>query len=240
MDPWVEVTAATYGWAPRPSSDLHRTRLDDQITGLDGLEHGLLSIDDFGIEPHGPRVASRHARPGPLLRPHTRSPVITSVDHIHLHAAAPEATIQFYVSCLGGEHLGSIPSTESPSGNHGVLLGGQLLIISGFPAGMGPAEPPGPGVGALRAGFGVAHFGLQTSDLDGMVERLAAAGADLHGEPRRTGSIRYVYATVPDGVVIELVELHLSPPIARWMPLLRAVDRAIHLTRRALAKQLFA
>ena len=165
--------------------------------------------------------------------------MITSVDHIHIHSTDPVATIRFYESCLGGEHLGSIPSIESDGGNQGVLLGGQLLIISEFPRGMTPAEPPERGVAALRSGFGVAHFGLQTSDLDGMLERLREAGAEVHDDPTRAGSIRYAYATVPDGIVIELVELHLPPHLARLKPLLHGIDKAIHLTRRALVKQLF-
>ncbi len=163
---------------------------------------------------------------------------ITSIDHIHIHAADPWATIRFYESCLGAEHLGSVPSGERGE-NHGVLLGGQLLVISEFPPGMTPAAPPEVGVGALRAGFGVAHFGLQTSDLDGVLDRLRDAGADVHAEPRRAGSVRYAYVTVPDGVVIELVELHPPVHLAPLMPLLQGVNRAIHLTRRTLAKQLF-
>ncbi len=164
--------------------------------------------------------------------------MITSVDHIHIHTADPMATIRFYESCLGAEHLGSIPSGEGGR-NHGVLLGGQILVISEFPAGMTPADPPEAGEGALRSGFGVAHFGVQTTDLDGDLARLAEAGVNAHAEPRRTGSIRYAYVTAPDGVVIELVELHLSAPLARFVPVLNGVNRAIHLTRRALAKQLF-
>jgi len=164
--------------------------------------------------------------------------LITSVDHIHIHTADPMATIRFYESCLGAEHLGSIPSGEGGR-NHGVLLGGQILVISEFPAGMTPADPPEAGEGALRSGFGVAHFGVQTTDLDGDLARLAEAGVNAHAEPRRTGSIRYAYVTAPDGVVIELVELHLSAPLARFVPVLNGVNRAIHLTRRALAKQLF-
>ncbi|MBW2717317.1 MAG: VOC family protein, partial [Deltaproteobacteria bacterium] len=78
--------------------------------------------------------------------------MITSLDHIHIHAADPLATIRFYESCLGAEHLGSIPSGEGGR-NHGVLLGGQLLVISEFPPGMTPAEPPEAGAGALRSGF---------------------------------------------------------------------------------------
>jgi len=164
--------------------------------------------------------------------------VITSVDHIHIHAADPRATIRFYESCLGAEHLGSIPSGEGGH-NHGVLLGGQLLVISEFPPGMTPMEPPEAGDGALRSGFGVAHFGVQTTDLDGALARLREAGMEAHAEPRRTGSVRYAYVTAPDGVVIELVELHLPAHLARLLPLVNGVNRAIHLTRRTLAKQLF-
>ena len=173
-----------------------------------------------------------------MLAGATLGPVITSLDHIHIHAADPYATIRFYESCLGAEHLGSIPSGEGGR-NHGVLLGGQLLVISEFPPGMAPVDPPAVGEGALRAGFGVAHFGLQTTDLDGLLVRLREAGVHLHADPRRSGSIRYAYVTAPDGVVIELVELHLPADLARFMPLLGGVNRVIHLTRRALAKQLF-
>ena len=60
--------------------------------------------------------------------------MITSIDHIHIHAADPSATIRFYECGLGAEHLGTIPSGEGGQ-NHGVLLGGQLLVISEFPPG---------------------------------------------------------------------------------------------------------
>lgn len=164
--------------------------------------------------------------------------MITSVDHIHIHASDPRATIRFYESCLGAEHLGSIPSGEGGQ-NHGVLLGGQLLVISEFPPGMTPMEPPEAGDGALRSGFGVAHFGVQTTDLDAVLARLREVGVRAHAEPRRTGSVRFAYVTAPDGVVIELVELHLPAHLARLLPLVNGVNRAIHLTRRTLAKQLF-
>ena len=164
--------------------------------------------------------------------------MITSLDHIHLYTRDVQSTIRFYESCFGGEYLGKIPS-KSGDGNHGVLLGGQLLVISTFPPGMAPATPPEPGDGALQVGFGVAHFGLQTKDLDDVVARLEAAGAHVHAPPARTGSIRYVYATAPDGVVVELVELHLPPKLARLSPLLDGVNKVMHVTRRALVSQLF-
>ncbi len=164
--------------------------------------------------------------------------MIRSLDHLHIYATDPRATIAFYERCLDGEYLGRIPS-QSGDGNHGVILGGQLLVISRFPEGMTAATPPVAGDGALESGYGIAHFGVQTSDLDGVVRRLSAEGYAPHAAPRRTGSIRYVYVTAPDGVVVEVVELHLPPKLAPFMPLLAVVDRSIHATRRLLAKQLF-
>lgn len=184
------------------------------------------------------RLPGYHALASPVVSRYYRQLLITFLDHIHIHAADPTATIRFYESCLGAEHLGSIPSGEGGR-NHGVILGGQLLVISEFPPGMEPQVPPEPGEGALRSGFGVAHFGLQTTDLDGVLARLRDAGARAHADPRRTGAVRYVYVSAPDGVVIELTELHLPAHLATFMPLLSGVNKAIHLTRRALAKQLF-
>lgn len=59
-----------------------------------------------------------------------------------------------------------------------------------LPPGMTPKAPPDAGTGALRAGFGVAHFGVHTTDLDSVLARLREAAVHVHAEPRRAGSIR--------------------------------------------------
>lgn len=164
--------------------------------------------------------------------------MITALDHIHVYAAEPEATIAFYVELLGGERLGALPSGHG-SENHFVLLGGQILVVSDFPPGLEPTELPDVGDGARRTGHGVAHFGLQTTDLDGMRARLEAAGVEVHSQPRESGSIRFVYFSAPDGVVIELVEIRVPPHLAPLWPAYTLFNRAVHAARRAFAKQLF-
>ena len=159
--------------------------------------------------------------------------MITSLDHIHIYAADPSATIDFYVRVLGGEHLGLLGDK-----NNLLILGGQYLVVSEFPEGMKATQPPDAADGALRTGYGVAHFGLQTTDLRGSIERLRAAGIEVHEAPRDSGPVRYVYFTAPDGVVIELVELQLPLKLRALTPMLNGVYKAIHTTRRALAKQL--
>ena len=161
--------------------------------------------------------------------------MIKSLDHIHIYASDPSATIAFYTELFGAEKLGILPNTQ----NHFLILGGQYLVVSGFPEGMEPKTEPDVGDGALHAGFGVAHFGLQTSHLECMIARLRSAGVNVHSDARGEGAIRYVYVSAPDGVVLELVQLNLPKKLKRLLPLLHGVDKTIHLTKRALAKQLF-
>ena len=73
----------------------------------------------------------------------------------------------------------------------------------------------------------------------GPLAGLRQAGVPVHSEPQTSGSIHYVYVSAPDGVVIEVVELRLNDKLRRLMPLLGGVHKAIHHTRRLLAKQLF-
>ena len=93
--------------------------------------------------------------------------MITSIDHIHIHAADPWATIRFYESCLGAERLGSIPAGEGGE-NHGVLLGGQLLVVSEFPPGMMPAvSGVMPQVSSVMPGAPAVGIGPPTVGLPG-------------------------------------------------------------------------
>ena len=82
---------------------------------------------------------------------------------------------------------------------------------------------------------------MQPTDLEGIIAALKKSGGEVHTDaPRGAGPIRYVYVSAPDGVVLELVELRLPAKLARLAPVFRGVNRAIHATRRAFAKQLFA
>lgn len=164
--------------------------------------------------------------------------MITALDHIHLYAEDPEQTVRFWEDCFDAERLGTLPN-KGGTGNHFLILGGQVLVVSAFPAGMKARPSPEVGVGALAAGFGVAHFGLQTSDLDAVIARLEARGVHVHDAPASTGPIRYVYASAPDGVVVELVELVLPGKLRLLRPAFDAYNKAVHLSKRAFVRRLF-
>ncbi len=91
--------------------------------------------------------------------------------------------------------------------------------------------------GALETGHGVAHLGLNATDLDGTVSRLLAEGVEVDGEPAGTGPIRFIYFTAPDGVVVELTAWKLPRRLAPALGL-RLINRSIHTTRRLLARAL--
>lgn len=112
-----------------------------------------------------------------------------------------------------------------------MILGGQVLAIAAFPEGLEAKPHPEVGDGATRAGFGVAHLGLNVDDLPGWVRRLEDAGVHVHSAPREAGLLQYVYFTAPDGVIVELTQYDLPE---RFRPAVMALDllnRTIHRTK---------
>ncbi len=162
---------------------------------------------------------------------------VLALDHIHIYASEPEATLAFYEDVLGAERLGSIPAGDDRR-NHFVILGGQILAISAFPDGMAPEPAPEVGDGAMRAGGGVAHLGLNVDDLDGYVRRLTRAGIDVHGVPTNAGLLKYVYFTAPDGVLVELTQYELPSAYRPAIAALNALNRMIHRTKKTVTKTL--
>jgi len=160
-----------------------------------------------------------------------------TLDHIHIFAQNPDRSIAFFVEALGAELLGALPTTGDKP-NRLLILGGQFLVISAFPEGMEAHPQAAVGDGAVRNGFGVAHIGLNVSDLDEAIAHIRAHGVEPHSSPRGTGSIRYVYFTAPDGVVVELTQYVLSPRLARLAYFVTLFDRGVHAMRRLLGRKL--
>jgi len=131
---------------------------------------------------------------------------VESLDHIHIYAAEPEASAQFYQ-----DHFDAKPVLRNTN-TRGDLriflaLGGQILVVGCFPDGLGPASPPEAGDGAYSHGFGVAHFGIRVADVCAGVEELSAAKVRILSEPLREPSgLTYAYIAAPDGVVVELTQ----------------------------------
>lgn len=165
--------------------------------------------------------------------------MITSFDHIHIYASDPAATLSFYERNLGAERVGAIPASGGRS-NQFLILGGQYIAVSEFPAGMEPAAAPGVGDGAMKNGFGISHLGLNVDDLDRVIARLVSDGVDVHSDVNESGPIRFVYFTAPDGVVIELTQYVLPAKLRPIAAGLRAFNRGVHFTKRAIAKKLLS
>jgi len=167
---------------------------------------------------------------------------VLALDHVHIYASDPDATLDFYIDVLGAEELGSIPAGGGRR-NHFVILGGQILAVSAFPEGLEPAPAAEVGDGALRTGFGIAHLGINVDDIDGYVARLERHGVDVHQHeggsgPRQSGVLRYIYFTAPDGVVIELTQYELPAKFRPAVKLLGLMNRTIHQTKKTVTKTL--
>lgn len=131
---------------------------------------------------------------------------VESLDHIHIYAADPERSARFYE-----QHFEAKPVHRNTNAQGDVriflALGGQIVVIGSFPAGLAPAAPPEAGDGAYSHGFGVAHFGLRVADVAAAVAALSGAGIGILGEVvREPSGLTYAYVAAPDGVVIELTQ----------------------------------
>ncbi len=130
---------------------------------------------------------------------------VKSHDHIHIYAADPDSSAQFYQ-----DHFGATPISREASSNSGLriflALGGQVLVMGGFLSGPA-APPPEAGDGAYTHGFGVAHFGRRVAEVEESVAAVLAAGARvLSPTVREPSGLTYAYVAAPDGVVIELTQ----------------------------------
>jgi len=139
-------------------------------------------------------------------RKQSRSMKVHSLDHIHIYAADPEESAQFYT-----RHLNATPVHRNTNINGDLriflALGGQILVVGSFPSGMAPAGPPNVGDGAYDHGFGVAHLGLRVEDVFAAIAELSASGVRVLAEPKSEPSgLTYAYIAAPDGVVIELTQ----------------------------------
>ena len=164
-------------------------------------------------------------------------PTMMALDHVHVYASDPGATIAFYERYFEAERVGRLPTRDGRS-NEFIVLGGQVVVVSAFPPGLEARPAPVLGDGAVQSGFGVSHLGINVSDLDALVAKLRRGGVDVHGEPVTTGAIRYVYLSAPDGVVVELTQYvvprHLKPALGA----LNAFNRSVHRARKALTQTL--
>jgi catechol 2,3-dioxygenase-like lactoylglutathione lyase family enzyme len=131
---------------------------------------------------------------------------VESLDHIHIYAAEPDESAQFYENHFDAK---VVLRNSNVNGDTRIFLaiGGQIVVIGSFPNGLAPASPPDAGDGAYTHGFGVSHFGFRVADVCAATEELAASGVRVLSQPvREPSGLRYAYIAAPDGVVIELTQ----------------------------------
>ena len=131
---------------------------------------------------------------------------VKSLDHIHIYAADPEASVRFYETHFQAKQ---VHRNDGDDGEAQIFLalGGQIVVVADFPHGMSPAPPPESGDGAYRHGFGVAHFGLRVADVRSAVRELEASQVRILAPPvSEPSGLSYAYVAAPDGVVVELTQ----------------------------------
>ena len=121
-----------------------------------------------------------------------------SFDHVHLVAADPHATAQWYVDKLGGTIARSAEVKGAPQVY--VSLGGFIVIVRG----RRPAEQV---KDKSSLEWGIDHFGLRVrGDFDGFCSALRQKGVTFSLEPTDFNeTTRIAFINAPDGVSIELL-----------------------------------
>jgi catechol 2,3-dioxygenase-like lactoylglutathione lyase family enzyme len=130
---------------------------------------------------------------------------IRRLDHIHVYAADPEASVRFYGDMFKAEAIG-MARTSYGGSMHFLRLGGLVLVVASFPPGVEPAPLPVYKDGLYQQRCGVAHFGLHVDNVDDAVESVRRRGGKILSRPRENSGLRFAYAGAPDGVIIELLE----------------------------------
>lgn len=159
-------------------------------------------------------------------------------DHVHIYSAKPELALEFWREAMGAEPVGDLGAVKL------LILGGQFLAISAFPEGNEPAEARELGDGAFKRGLGVAHVGINVDDIEALLPKLEAHGAEVHtsfrehGKLRGEGPLRFVYFTAPDGVIVELTEYVLPRHLVPAARALSGFNRAVHVARRSIGRAL--
>jgi catechol 2,3-dioxygenase-like lactoylglutathione lyase family enzyme len=134
--------------------------------------------------------------------------------HVGIRVADIERSVRFYTEVFDGTpltlpYLREGPEAESAMGGiPGVrYLVCQLQLSNGVVEPfqfLDPKLPTGP-IAAPRGG--VLHFGLQVPDVPRALERLEAAGGKrAWPEVRTMGTVHVIYATDPDGNLIEILD----------------------------------
>lgn len=115
------------------------------------------------------------------------------VHHVHLFASDIEKSLAFYQNAFGGKVI----LDENMAGARNVFMRVGTGRIHFY-----DQAPSFSGRGSIH------HFGIQTDDIDGVVERLKAMGVPFKKGVTDIGVWKYVMVPAPDNVLIELFQVN--------------------------------
>jgi predicted enzyme related to lactoylglutathione lyase len=118
-----------------------------------------------------------------------------SLAFFKLNVADADDAERFYVEAFGMERRNLVETATFKE---------IMLVSPGAPFTLVLYETKGGGAPAAGKDYG--PVGFVTTDLDGMLARITAAGAVAKGDVIKFGTARIVFATSPQGHALELLE----------------------------------
>ena len=112
--------------------------------------------------------------------------------HTHIFVSNIEATLRFWEDMFGARVLYDMEMAGSR--NTMIAIGsGRINIYD---------QPPREGRGGAYH-----HLGIQTDDLDALVEHMESRGFQFQGQVREHGYLRYIMAMAPDNILLEIFQI---------------------------------
>ena len=114
------------------------------------------------------------------------------VHHVHIFASDIKRSVRFYETFFGGKVI--LDSELAGARNVFMKIGHGRLHFYDQP-------PKNPGRGSIH------HFGIQTDDIEGVVDRLRSGGISFRKGITDLGFWKYIMVPAPDDILIELFQV---------------------------------
>jgi catechol 2,3-dioxygenase-like lactoylglutathione lyase family enzyme len=114
------------------------------------------------------------------------------LQHTHIFASDIKATLRFWQDMFGAKILFDMDI----AGARNVMIGigtGRINIYT---------QPPREGKGGAYH-----HLGIQTDDLDALIEHVKIKGFQVEREVKDHGFIKYVMVMAPDNILLEVFQV---------------------------------
>lgn len=116
----------------------------------------------------------------------------TTLHHVHLFSSDMDKSLHFYREMFGAR----IIFDREMAGSRNVLI-----AIGSGKINLYDQPPKDHGRGAFH------HLGIETDDLNALVEHMKGKGYSFRGPIKDYGTWRYIMAEAPDNVLLELFQI---------------------------------